>query len=250
MQKKEVVLIGAYSKVGKTDLICEIILHSIMRLKMNCVIFSMEMPREALIRRLLVKLFNTTRKGLTEMLQSPEGLTYIIKAREILEKYLLIVDTNNLTLTEVKYRVELANLYKFDKPVDRVFVDYFQYLKNTEEFTDIEATAKAMKPFVKDLNCELYMLSQFSRNDRPWERPSIASFKGGNAMESSFDKCLLLWRPSKNPKISEIDRKLIKYQTMIYIESREEMYGNDLFEMVYNPDTSRLMEKEEEETNE
>lgn len=242
VQRKEVVLIGAYSKVGKTDFLCEIILHSVMRLKMNCVVFSMEMPREALMRRLLIKLFGTNRKGLKEMLQSADSATHIAKALEILEKYLYIVDTNNLSLDDIKYRVEVANKKIFDKPVDRVFVDYFQFLQNTKEISDIKETALKMKSFVKELNCELYMLSQFSRADRPWERPSIASFYGGNAMESSFDKCILLWRPSKNPKMAEIERQDIKYQTMIYIESREEMYGSDVFEMRYDPETNRLLE--------
>lgn len=242
VQKKEVVLIGAYSKVGKTDFICEIILHSVMRLKMNCVVVSLEMPKEGLMRRLLVKLFGVNIKKLNEMLKSPESAAHIAKALEVFDKYLYVIDTNKLSLDEIKYRVEIANKKIFDKPVDRVFVDYFQYMKNTEEFSDIEATAKSMKSFVKELNVELYMLSQFSRNDRSWERPSIASFKGGNSMESSFDKCILLWRPSKNPKLAEIEREEIKYQTMVYLESREEMYGSDIFEMRYDPETSRLLE--------
>lgn len=240
---KEILLIGAYSKVGKSDLICEILLHSVMRLKMNCIMFSMEMPKEALIRRLLMKLFGVNSKVLAEMLKSSEGATYITKARDILEKYLYIVDTNNLTISDIKYRVEVANEKIFDKPARRVFVDYFQYMKGTDDFEGIEKSAKAMKPFAKELNCELYMLSQFSRADRPWECPSIASFKGGNSMESSFDKAILLWRPSKDPKLSEIDREAIKYQTMVRLESREEMYGPDTFELVYDPITCRLSEK-------
>lgn len=245
VQKKEVFLIGAYSKIGKTDFICEIMLHSILRLKMNCLMFSMEMPKEGIIRRMLMKLFNVTKRKLKEMMKSPDSATFIMEAREKLEKYLLIVDTNNLSIEEIKQRIKIANLYKFDTPVRRVFVDYFQYMKNTTEFADIEASAKAMKPLCKDMDIELYMLSQFSRNDRPWERPSIASFKGGNSLESSFDKCVLLWRPSKNPKLSNIERDDIKYQTMVAIESREEMYGEDTFELAYDPDTSRLLEKEE-----
>lgn len=245
VQKKEVFLIGAYSKIGKTDFICEIILHSILRLYMNCLMFSMEMPKEGIIRRLLMKLFNVNKRKLKEMMKSPESASYIAEAREKLEKYLLIIDTNNLSIDEIRYRVKLANLHKFDTPVRRVFVDYFQYMKGTTEFAEIEASAKAMKPFCKDLDVELYMLSQFSRNDRPWERPSIASFKGGNSLESSFDKCVLLWRPSKNPKLSEIERNDIKYQTMVAIESREEMYGEDTFELAYDSETSRLLEKNE-----
>ena len=245
VQKKEVFLIGAYSKIGKTDFICEIILHSILRLHMNCLMFSMEMPKEGIIRRLLMKLFNVTKRKLKEMMKSPESATFIMEAREKLEKYLLIVDTNNLSIEEIKHRIKIANLYKFDTPVRRVFVDYFQYMKGTTEFSEIEASAKAMKPLCKDMDIELYMLSQFSRNDRPWERPSIASFKGGNSLESSFDKCVLLWRPSKNPKLSKIERDVIQYQTMVAIESREEMYGEDTFELAYDPETSRLLEKEE-----
>jgi DNA primase len=245
VQKKEVFLIGAYSKIGKTDFICEIILHSILRLHMNCLMFSMEMPKEGIIRRLLMKLFNVTKRKLKEMMKSPESANYITEAREKLEKYLVIVDTNNLSMEEIKYRVKVANDRIFDTPVRRVFVDYFQYMKGTTEFAEIEASAKSMKPFCKDMDIELYMLSQFSRNDRPWERPSIASFKGGNSLESSFDKCVLLWRPSKNPKLSEIERDVIKYQTMVAIESREEMYGEDTFELAYDPETSRLLEKDE-----
>jgi hypothetical protein len=45
--------------------------------------------------------------------------------------------------------------------------------------------------------------------------------------------------------MSEIDRAQVKYQTMVAIESREEMYGNDIFEMVYNPVTSRLSEAQQ-----
>lgn len=239
---KEVILIGAYSKVGKTDVLIEIILHSVLRLQMNCIAFSLEMAKERFIERMLSKLFEVDLYGLKEMMKSPEVAKYIMDAREKLEKYLIIIDTNNLTLDQVKHRVELANLYKFDKPVQRVFCDYFQYLQGTTEFTDIERTAKGMKPFCKDLNVELYMLSQFSRADKPWERPSIASFKGGNSMESSFDKCILLWRPAKDPKMSEIEREAIKYETMVVIESRNGLRGEDTFKLMYNPKTSRLIE--------
>lgn len=241
--QKEVVLIGAYSKVGKTDFICEIILHSILRLKMNCIVFSLEMPKEHLTRRLLMKLFGVNMKGLKEILQSPDGVGYIQKARDVFDRYLLIDDRNGLTLDECKRRVELVNTKKSDRKTQRVFIDYFQYLKNTNEFAGIEETAKGMKSFVKDLDCELYMLSQFSREASPWERPSIKSFKGGNSMESSFDKAILLWRPSKNPKLTEIDREAVKYQTLSCIESREELYGADTFELTYDPNTSRLEEK-------
>ena len=98
---------------------------------------SLEMPASALMQRLLMKLFGVNRKILKEMLKSPEGATYIMKARDILEKYLYIIDVNSLTMDDIKYRVEVANEKIFDKPVKRVFVDYFQYMKNTNEFIDI-----------------------------------------------------------------------------------------------------------------
>lgn len=229
--------------VHNTDLLCEIILHSVIRLKMNCIVFSMEMDRAAFTRRLLCKAFNMNRRQLSDALLSPDSAEYIYKAKDMFDKYLIIDDVNNLSIDDIKYRVSVANEKMFDKPADRVFVDYFQYLRGADDFDGIEKTAKSMKPFVKDLDCELYMLSQFSRNDRPWTTPSIASFKGGNSMESSFDKAILMWRPSKNPDLSIIDREAIKYQTMIRLESREEMYGGDTFELVYNPVTTRLEEK-------
>ncbi len=240
LRKKKVFLIGAYSKVGKTDFLIEILLHSILRLKLRCLVVSMEMEKESFIQRLMCKLFGIRMDKLEEIMLSPEGLEKIQQLREKLDEYLYIIDENDLTLKDIKDYVLLANEKVFDKPVDRVFVDYFQYLKNTSEYAGISETAKAMKPFAKSLNVQLFMLSQFNRQGNPWDEPSILSFRGGNDMESSFDYAMLLWRPSTKPGLADIELNNLKYLTRIKIISRDNLNGSELFDMYYNPKTTNL----------
>jgi len=243
LRKKKVFLIGAYSKVGKTDFLIEILLHSILRLKMRCVVVSMEMEKESFTQRLMCKLFKIRRNKLEEIMLSPEGASKIRQLQEMLKEYLYIIDENDLTLDDIKEYVLLANEKIFDQPVDRVFVDYFQYLKNTTEYSGVSTTAKSMKPFAKSLNVQLFMLSQFNRQGNPWDEPSILSFRGGNDMESSFDYAMLLWRPSQKPGLADIEKNEIKYLTMIKIISRDELSGAETFPMYYNPKTTNLQEE-------
>lgn len=243
LRKKKVFLVGAYSKVGKTDFLIEIVLHSALRLKLRCVIFSMEMEQESFMQRVMAKLLGVHKDRLEELMLSPDSANYITQVREKLEEYICIYDTNDLTLDDIKERVIIARDDYFEAPVDRVFVDYFQYLKNTSEYAGIAASAKAMKPFAKQMNVQLFMLSQFNREGNPWDEPSIRSFRGGNDMESSMDYALLLWRPGLKPGLGDIDKKQLKYLTKIKIVSRDGLNGGELFDMYFNPKTGKLQEE-------
>ena len=240
IRDKHVILIGAYSKVGKTDFMIEILLHSIVRLKMMCMVFTMEMSEEAFWERLLCKLVGVNSDTLAKMMLGSEFTSVVEQVKEKLEKYLTIIDTNGLTIQEIEERVRLA--MSLGAPVKRVFVDYFQYMRNTTEYADVARTARYMKEFVKKLNCQLVMLSQFNREGNNYDEPSIRSFRGGNDMESSFDKAVLLWRPGLKPGLGEIDKEVMKYETWCKIIDRDGLRGGDMFKLYYNPKTGRLQE--------
>jgi replicative DNA helicase len=240
LRKKKVILIGAYSKVGKSDYLIEILLHSALRLKLRCQVFSMEMEAEAFMQRMMCKLFGITKNQLEELMLSAEGSEKVLEIQQKLEEYIYIIDENDLTMKDIKEYVVLANRSIFEKPVDRVFVDYFQYLKNTTEYAGTADAAKSMKPFAKSLNVQLFMLSQFNRSGNPWDEPSIMSFKGGNDMESSFDYAMLLWRPAGKPGITVLEKEQLKYSTMVKLISRDGLLGGELFELKYDPKTTRL----------
>lgn len=240
IRDKHVILIGAYSKVGKTDVMIEILLHSIVRLKINCMVFTMEMSEEAFWERLLCKLVGVNSDTLAKMMLGDEFSSIVAQVKEKLESYMTIVDTNGLSIQDIEARVRLAMSH--GTLIKRVFVDYFQYMAHTTEYADVARSARYMKEFVKKLGCQLVMLSQFNREGNNWDEPSIRSFRGGNDMESSFDKAILLWRPGLKPGLGEIDKEQMKYETWVKIIDRDGLRGGDTFRLYYNPKTGRLQE--------
>jgi hypothetical protein len=245
IRKKEVVLIGSYSKVGKTDWLTEIIVHSIPQ-RLNCLIFSLEMDLGAFMERIMSKILKVSIWELRELMQSPERINKIIEIKDTLQRHVIVDDVNDLSMDDIKKRIMLANKYKFDRPVDRVFVDYFQYLKYNTTYEQISQNARNMKPLAKQLNVELFMLTQFNRMGSPWDEPSIKDFKGGNDMESSFDKALLLWREYSKPGIPLLEKEKIKNITKVKLVSRNGLRGREIIEMYYDPITTRIIEKPDE----
>jgi DNA primase len=243
LRKKKVFLIGAFSKVGKSEFIVDILLHSALRLKLRCYVFSMEMEKETFMQRIMCKLFGVTKNRLEEIMLSADGAARILEIQQKLEEYIVIDDTNDLTLEDMKQRVLIANKRVFDKPVDRVFVDYFQYIKGANDYNGISATARAMKPFAKTLNVQLFMLSQFSRSGDQFSEPTISSFRGGNDMESSMDYGILLWRPALDKDMTETEKSHLRYVTKVKLISRDGLLYNEIFSLYYDPKTTRLEEK-------
>jgi hypothetical protein len=86
------------------------------------------------------------------------------------------------------------------------------------------------------------MLSQFNREGNQFSEPTISSFRGGNDMESSFDYSMLLWRPALNKDATEIEKDKYKYVTKVKLISRYRLRYNEIFDLYYNPKTTRLEE--------
>ena len=166
---------------------------------------------------------------------------------DALKKYLFIVDKNYLSFDDMGKYIKL--LASRDIMVDIVAVDYFQYMQGTDTLEGQENTAKNMKAFAKENNVTLFMLSQLNKGSQKdgsgkFREPVQTDLMGSGAIGNSGDYVVAIWRPAQVPGLSPIDREHVKYDTMFkIIKAREVRSGDIIFNLVYNPDTSRLMEK-------
>ena len=110
--------------------------------------------------------------------------------------------------------------------------------------------ARQMKAFAKEQNITLVMLSQLRKSSQSkdgngkFHEPTQADLAGAGAIGNSADYILLIWRPAINAGLSPIDREKQKYDTVLKItKAREVRNGNIIFNLVFNPETSRLQEK-------
>ena len=242
VEKKQVVVIGAYSGVGKSDIAIEYMLRAVCQNGMKVLFFSLEMPKGKLIERCVAKLIGCSMSEVEGYIRSSDTAVQDIVAK--LQNHLLVFDNNNYTMKDIEKRIQLVNTKNLmDGPVDMVFVDYFGYLKGTSDFEGASASATKMKAIAKDNNLIFVMLSQLNRGGNPYGEPNMTQLKLTGDLEASADVIMLLWRPGKDPNLSLDEKLQLENVTRVKIDkARDGMYGPNIAEFTYNKDTSRLEE--------
>lgn len=242
VEKKQVVVIGAYSGVGKSDIAIEYMLRAVCQNKMRVIFFSLEMPKGKLIERCVAKLIGCSMSEVEGYIRSSDTAVQDIISK--LQDHLLVFDNNNYTMADIEKRIQLVNTKNLmGGPVDMVFVDYFGYLKGTSDFEGASASATKMKAIAKESNIILVMLSQLNRGGNPYGEPNMTQLKLTGDLEASADVIMLLWRPGKDPNLSLDDKLQLENVTRLKIDkARDGMYGPNIAEFTYNKDTSRLEE--------
>lgn len=243
IRKKQVLVVGAYSYAGKTDFAIEYALNQISLNKLRVAFFSLEMPRGQLIERAIAKIKGVPTSDVEFLIDQGDEVT--LKVREILEKYLVVIDTNNLSMRDIDNRIKLLNSRNvLGGSIDLVIVDYFTYIRGVNTFEGASAAALSMKGIAKENDIIFVMLSQLNREGSNFDEPSMRQLRMTGDLEASADVILLLWRPGLNARLSLEESERLKYQTMIKLEkARDGIFGAVRFEFEYNPKTSRLLPK-------
>ena len=243
IEKKQVVVIGAYSGVGKTDFAIEYMLRAICQDNMRVAFFSLEMPKGKLIERCLAKLIKCSTPEVEGYIASND--TAVQKVIAKLQNRLVVFDGNDYSMNDIQKRIDLVNTKNvLGGPIDMVFVDYFGYMKGTSEFEGASAAATKMKAVAKENDLIFVMLSQLNRGGNPYGEPNMQQLKLTGDLEASADVIMLLWRPGKDPNLSLEEKAQLENVTRIKIDkTRDGMYGNPVSEYYYNKSTSRLEEK-------
>jgi replicative DNA helicase len=201
-KKGEYIIIAGRPSMGKTALSLDIIADNILKGK-NILFFSIEMPHEQIIGRLLPKI----NRNLT-LENTLYGLEYESK-KEIIEEALSIIENSNLLIEDFNTyskvtmfdieKIALSYIDKYDN-LDLVVVDYIQKissdLKTTDENTLITDISKKIALLTKRTNSPWIVLSQLSRNleSRIDKRPQNADLRSSGSLEQDADIIIFPFR--------------------------------------------------------
>lgn len=237
--KTEVVVLAAYSSVGKTFAAIEMALHAAFREKKNVIFFSMEMSAATLISRMVAMFMRTTENDVRNKLLSGDELA--LKVQRCLHKKLFIVDRNALTVDLIRNYVSVANTMVFENGrTDEIIVDYLQYMPGTSKYEVMSETVRGFKPLSKELDITTVLLSQLNRDGKPWEKPDMTQMKGGGDVEATADWIIGMWRESENPVLS-LDEQAAKQDlvNMAILKGRRR-YGQRDFEYKFDPNKTNF----------
>jgi replicative DNA helicase len=176
MQPSDLVIVAGRPSMGKTSFAMNLVEHAVLNQKKPILVFSMEMPADQLIIRMLssVGRIDQTRirNGKLEQEDWPKLSAAVTKMKDV---PLFIDDTPALTPTELRARAR--RLSREHGQIGMIMIDYLQLMqvagKSEGRTAEISEISRNLKAIAKEFNCPVVALSQLNRSleQRPNKRP-------------------------------------------------------------------------------
>jgi replicative DNA helicase len=196
----DLVIVAGRPSMGKTTLAVNMAEYAAIspKHKSSVCIFSMEMPTDQVLTRLLSSIgtvhLGSLRSG---RLQDEDWVRITSATAQLSEARIFIDETPGLTPTDLRAR---ARRVKREHGLDLVVVDYLQLMQvpgNKENrATEISEISRGLKALAKELHIPVIALSQLNRSVEQRENkvPVMSDLRESGAIEQDADIILLIYR--------------------------------------------------------
>jgi replicative DNA helicase len=196
----DLIVIAGRPSMGKTTLAVNIAEFAAVSpdIHASVAIFSMEMPSEQLLTRMLSSIghvpLNSIRTG---RISDDDWVRITAATSQLSEAKIFIDESPGLTPTELRAR---ARRIKREHGLGLVVVDYLQLMQvaGTKEnrATEIAEISRGLKALAKELQVPVIALSQLNRGveQRQEKKPVMSDLRESGAIEQDSDMILLIYR--------------------------------------------------------
>jgi replicative DNA helicase len=199
LQPSDLVIVAGRPSMGKTSFAMNLVEHAILNQEKPILVFSMEMPADSLIIRMLSSVGHIDqtriRNGKLEQEDWPKLSTAVSKLKDV---PLYIDDTAALTPTEIRSRAR--RVAREHGQLGMIMVDYLQLMQiagSSEGRTaEISEISRSLKAIAKEFECPMVALSQLNRSleQRPNKRPVNSDLRESGAIEQDADVIMFIYR--------------------------------------------------------
>ncbi len=199
LQPSDLVIVAGRPSMGKTSFAMNLVEHAVLHQQQPILVFSMEMPADSLIIRMLSSIGRIDqtriRNGKLEQEDWPKLSTAVSKLKDV---PLYIDDTAALTPTEVRSRSR--RVAREHGQLGMIMVDYLQLMQvagSSEGRTaEISEISRSLKAIAKEFKCPVVALSQLNRalENRPNKRPVNSDLRESGAIEQDADVIMFIYR--------------------------------------------------------
>ena len=207
LQNSDLILIAARPSMGKTAFALNIAEYVAVKHQTTTAIFSLEMSKDQLIKRLLAMNSNVDSQNIrTGNLQDAEWVKLVDSARELGSSHLIIDDTPGISVSKLRSK---CRKYKMDHDLGLVIIDYLQLMssdrKSDSRQVEISEISRSLKALARELDVPVIALSQLSRavKGRPDKRPMLSDLRESGAIEQDADVVMFLYRDEYYNKDTE-----------------------------------------------
>ena len=198
-------IVGAYTGVGKTFLLLQIILN-VLEQGGKIVLFSTEMDRKMNMLRLLGNLAGISTLNIMRGKMLENELDEFKKAQEKMKAW-----KDQLTIYDNVYDISTLRLkakkLKLTKGLDIVVVDFIQNLRGRESIYErMSEAAISLQQMAQELNVTMLIGSQVSQAAAGWQSKEAIEFKGAGEIAAIAD--VAIWMMKDKNSTDESMRKI------------------------------------------
>lgn len=199
LQNSDLIIVAGRPSMGKTSFAMNIAENAVISGDKPVLIFSMEMPSDSLIMRMLSSLGRIDQHKIRTGQLGDDDWPRLTSAVTLLnDKPLFVDDTAALTPNEIRARAR--RVAREHGQLGLIIVDYLQLMQiagTPENRTgEISEISRSLKGIAKEFNCPLVALSQLNRGleQRPDKRPQMADLRESGAIEQDADVIMAIYR--------------------------------------------------------
>ena len=198
LQQGDLIIVAGRPSMGKTSFSMNLVEEAAIKAKLPVIVFSMEMPAEQLVMRLLSSLGQIDQQKVRTGKLGQEDWPRLTSALAMLnDTNVFIVDDAALTPTELRAR---CRRLKREHGLGLVVIDYLQlmHVPGTREnrATEISEISRSLKALAKELMVPVVACSQLNRSleQRQDKRPVMSDLRESGAIEQDADLILFIYR--------------------------------------------------------
>ena len=204
LQDSELIIIGARPSMGKTALAINIAQNAAVKDGKVVAIFSLEMSKESLLRRMLASEAMVNSRKIQQGFIPKEDKGKLHSALErLMESKLFVDDTPGITLAEM--RAKARRLKQQEGRLDLIVIDYLQLMtgqksdkRGFENRTqEVSAVSRGLKALAKEMKVPVVAAAQLSRSNEQRtgdKKPMLSDLRESGSIEQDADVVCFIHR--------------------------------------------------------
>lgn len=205
----QLVIIAARPAVGKTAFALNIACAAAKSTKKNIAVFSLEMPAEQLIMRMISSLGQVDNKKLqTGRLENEDWRRINEAISQLADTNIFFHDAGGVTASEIK--AKCRRLSTQGEGLGLVIIDYLQLIDSSAKYSgsrqqEVSEISRNLKTMALELEVPVIALSQLSRSveKREDKKPVLSDLRESGSIEQDADIVAALHAPSVEVPIDD-----------------------------------------------
>lgn len=200
LQPADLIIVAGRPSMGKTTFAMNLVENAVLRSDKAVLVYSLEMPGESLIMRMLSSLGRIDQTKVRSGQLEDDDWPRLTSAVNLLnDRKLFIDDTAGISPSEMRARTR--RLVREHGDIGLIMIDYLQLMQipgssGDNRTNEISEISRSLKALAKEFNCPVVALSQLNRSleQRPNKRPVNSDLRESGAIEQDADVIMFVYR--------------------------------------------------------